>query len=177
VDISFDPAKNARNVEVHGISLARAEDFDWQGATSIEDVRRDYGEKRFKAVGLIGSRLYVLIHTPRKAEYTSSAFGRQTSESVETMRTRQKARKRRTDPDNPELIAEEWRRARPAREVLPKIYGEAMAKRLLRPRGRPKSAAPRTSISLRLPPDVLARWKATGPGWQTRMVERLSRMK
>ena len=66
MDISFDPAKNARNVEVHGNSLARAEDFDWQGATSIEDVRRDYGEKRFKAVGLIGSRLHVLIHTPRE---------------------------------------------------------------------------------------------------------------
>ena len=25
--------------------------------------------------------------------------------------------------------------------------------------------------SLRLPPDMLARWKATGPGWQTRMAE------
>ncbi|MFZ9345923.1 MAG: BrnA antitoxin family protein, partial [Burkholderiaceae bacterium] len=24
-------------------------------------------------------------------------------------------------------------------------------------------------ISLRLPPDVIERWKATGPGWQTRM--------
>jgi uncharacterized DUF497 family protein len=66
VDISFDPAKNARNIEVHGISLARAEDFAWHGATNIEDVRRDYGEKRFKAVGLIGSRLHVLIYTPRE---------------------------------------------------------------------------------------------------------------
>jgi uncharacterized protein (DUF4415 family) len=25
--------------------------------------------------------------------------------------------------------------------------------------------------------DMLARWKATGPGWQTRMAERLSRMR
>ena len=81
------------------------------------------------------------------------------------------------DPDTSEWTAEEFRRARPAREVLPEIYGEAMAKRLLRPRGRPKSEAPRTSISLRLPPDVLARWKATGPGWQTRMVQRLSRVR
>ena len=29
-------------------------------------------------------------------------------------------------------------------------------------------------IALRIPPDVLARWKAGGPGWQTRMVQRLS---
>ena len=37
-------------------------------------------------------------------------------------------------------------------------------------RGRPKSAAPNVAISLRVPPDVLDRWKSTGPGWQTRMV-------
>jgi len=93
------------------------------------------------------------------------------------MKAKRKFKKTRTDPDNPEWTEEMFRRARPAREVLPEIFGKAMAKRLLRPRGRPKSAAPRTSISLRLPPDVLARWKATGPGWQSRMVERLSRAK
>jgi len=70
-----------------------------------------------------------------------------------------------------------FRRARPARDVLPEIYGAAKARKMLRPRGRPKSDAPRTSISLRLPPEVLARWKAKGPGWQTRMVEVLSRSK
>jgi uncharacterized protein (DUF4415 family) len=31
-------------------------------------------------------------------------------------------------------------------------------------------------ISLRLPADVIAHWKATGPGWQTRMAERLSKV-
>ena len=29
-------------------------------------------------------------------------------------------------------------------------------------------------IALRIPTDVLARWRATGQGWQTRMVQRLS---
>ena len=28
-----------------------------------------------------------------------------------------------------------------------------------------------------LPADVIARWKATGPGWQTRMAERLSKVR
>jgi uncharacterized protein (DUF4415 family) len=41
--------------------------------------------------------------------------------------------------------------------------------------GRPLSANPRKLISLRLPADVIARWKSTGPGWQTRMAERLSK--
>ena len=93
------------------------------------------------------------------------------------MKTKRKTKRVRTDPDNPAWTAEDFRRARPAREVLPEIYGKAMARRLLRPKGRPKSEAPRIAISLRLPPDVLARWKAKGPGWQTRMVEVLSRSK
>jgi uncharacterized protein (DUF4415 family) len=90
-----------------------------------------------------------------------------------------KARKKAMveDPENPFWTNEQFRRARPAREVLPEIFGKAIARKMLRPRGRPKSADPRTSISLRLPQDVLARWKATGPGWQTRMVEALSRRK
>jgi uncharacterized protein (DUF4415 family) len=88
-----------------------------------------------------------------------------------------KRKKTSVDRDNPEWTVADFRRARPAREVLPRIFGASNAREMLRPRGRPKSKAPRASISLRLPQDVLARWKATGPGWQTRMVEKLSRAK
>ncbi len=42
-------------------------------------------------------------------------------------------------------------------------------------RGRPKLANPRQLLSLRLPTQVIARWKATGPGWQTRMAEALEK--
>lgn len=42
-------------------------------------------------------------------------------------------------------------------------------------RGRPRLDAPRQLLSLRLPPQVVARWKATGPGWQTRMAEALEK--
>jgi uncharacterized protein len=66
MDISFDPAKNARNVAVHGSSLAQAADFGWHEALIAEDTRRDYGERRFQALGLIGMRVYVLVHTPRE---------------------------------------------------------------------------------------------------------------
>lgn len=40
--------------------------------------------------------------------------------------------------------------------------------RLIR-RGRPKSEAPKVAINIRLSPDVLERFKASGPGWQTRI--------
>ena len=42
-------------------------------------------------------------------------------------------------------------------------------------RGRPRVASPRKLLSLRLPPEVIDRWKATGPGWQTRMAEVLTK--
>ena len=62
-------------------------------------------------------------------------------------------------------------KARPAKEVLPKLFGARTAATMLKPRGRPKSPEAKVAISLRLPPETLARWKATGPGWQTRMVD------
>jgi uncharacterized protein (DUF4415 family) len=35
--------------------------------------------------------------------------------------------------------------------------------------GRPKSDAPKESINIRLDPDVIAHYRATGAGWQTRI--------
>ena len=79
------------------------------------------------------------------------------------------------DRENPAWTKETFAHARKARDVLPEIFGATTAAKMLRPRGRPKSGKARTSISLRLPPETLARWKATGPGWQTRMAEALSK--
>ena len=43
-------------------------------------------------------------------------------------------------------------------------------------RGRPpQGAAPKEAIKLRIDPDVLAHFRATGPGWQTRINEALRR--
>ena len=44
-------------------------------------------------------------------------------------------------------------------------------------RGRPKLEKPRKLLSIRLPQDVIACWKGSGPGWQTRMAEVLERSK
>jgi uncharacterized protein (DUF4415 family) len=40
-------------------------------------------------------------------------------------------------------------------------------------RGRPKSEAPKQATSLRLDPDVLEHYRATGPGWQSRINQAL----
>jgi uncharacterized protein (DUF4415 family) len=60
-------------------------------------------------------------------------------------------------------------------EELPEMTDEMFARTIFKKAGRPRSANPKQMISLRLPPEVIARWKATGPGWQTRMAERLAR--
>ena len=60
---------------------------------------------------------------------------------------------------------------------LPEVTEQMLARAQVRKGGRPISANPRKLISLRLPADVIAKWKATGPGWQTRMAERLSKVR
>ena len=62
-------------------------------------------------------------------------------------------------------------------EDLPELTEEMLARASRSKGGRPVSANPRKQVTIRLPADVLARWKATGPGWQTRMAERLSRVR
>jgi hypothetical protein len=64
-DTSFDPAKDERNVAERGISFAAAEAFEWNTALIAEDLRRDYGERRFLALGLIAGRLHAMVFTPR----------------------------------------------------------------------------------------------------------------
>lgn len=59
---------------------------------------------------------------------------------------------------------------------LPALTERMLAEGVVKKGGRPRSANPRQLISLRLPADVIERWRATGPGWQTRMAARLSRV-
>ena len=58
---------------------------------------------------------------------------------------------------------------------LPELSEQALSRAVVNKGGRPRSANPRKLISIRLPVDVIERWKATGPGWQTRIAERLSK--
>lgn len=59
----FDPAKDRENVRRHGISLARYVDLDV--LAFLVDGRRDFGEERFRAWGLIDGASYCLAYTLR----------------------------------------------------------------------------------------------------------------
>lgn len=60
-------------------------------------------------------------------------------------------------------------------EELPELTDEMLARGKVNRGGRPRSASPKRLISIRLPEEVIRRWRDTGPGWQTRMAEKLAR--
>ena len=60
---------------------------------------------------------------------------------------------------------------------LPELTEQALSRAVVNKGGRPRSTNPRKLISIRLPTDVIERWKATGPGWQTRIAARLSKVR
>ena len=70
-----------------------------------------------------------------------------------------------SDPDAPEASDDQLAQARPFTEVFPAL-AEAMRKNA---GGRPKAENPKVVVSPRLDQEVVARFKASGPGWQTRM--------
>jgi uncharacterized DUF497 family protein len=65
VEIAFDPAKDEINRAKHGVSLALAADMDLSLAVIVADLRLDYREDRYQALGPIAGRLHLLAFTMR----------------------------------------------------------------------------------------------------------------
>ena len=64
-----------------------------------------------------------------------------------------------TDPDDaPDLSAPEWRKVLDATPLT---------------RGRPKSAQPKVSTTIRLDADIIEHFRTGGPGWQSRINQAL----
>ncbi len=61
-------------------------------------------------------------------------------------------------------------------EELPELTEDMLARGKVNKGGRPRSDNPKRLISIRLTDDVIARWRSTGPGWQTRMAEKLTKL-
>jgi len=72
-----------------------------------------------------------------------------------------------SDPDAPEATDEQLAQARPFTEAFP-VLAET-----LRKAGRPRAEQPKLAVSIRLDQDVVERFKAAGPGWQSRMNDAL----
>jgi len=68
MEITFDPAKDAANIERRGLSLTLAGDIDWGFAYEWQDERKDYAEVRMVALAPIGDRLFCVAYVDRPAD-------------------------------------------------------------------------------------------------------------
>lgn len=64
MDIEFDPAKDAINIDKHGLSLAEFAGFDAEPVI-VADDRHDYGEERLRAFGRIDGCGHMIAFTMR----------------------------------------------------------------------------------------------------------------
>jgi uncharacterized protein (DUF4415 family) len=64
-----------------------------------------------------------------------------------------------TDPDEAPELTDDW-------FAKADLY---QGEKLVRRSGRPQMAAPKEAVNIRLDPDVLAHFRGTGPGWQSRI--------
>ncbi|QCI67735.1 hypothetical protein E8M01_28045 [Phreatobacter stygius] len=69
-----------------------------------------------------------------------------------------------SDPDAPEATDQQLRKAKPFAAAFPDLMNS-----IKRARGRPKLAAPKEAVTLRLDPAVVSAFRATGGEWRANM--------
>jgi len=66
IKVTFDPAKRAKTIAERGLDFADAEQVFLGNHITIPEDRKDYGERRFITIGLLASRMVVLVWTARQ---------------------------------------------------------------------------------------------------------------
>jgi uncharacterized DUF497 family protein len=66
MQFEWDDRKAAANLAKHGVDFASIERFEILTALVEIDDRKDYGETRFAALGLLGEDIVVVIYTERE---------------------------------------------------------------------------------------------------------------
>lgn len=77
------------------------------------------------------------------------------------------------DAENPEWTPADFQNARAAKDVLPSALYASLVKR--RGERGPQKAPRKLPVTIRVDPDTLERYRATGRGWQSRMNDVLRR--
>jgi uncharacterized protein len=76
MDVEFDSEKDEINRLKHGVPLALGVEVLSSRVGQIIDDRRDYGEARFNAFGLVNGRLFVCTYTMRDQTYRLISVGK-----------------------------------------------------------------------------------------------------
>ena len=80
--ITFNLNKNDDNIRERQLSFEEVSKLDWVSAVILEDVRKDYGERRFRVFWYICERLYAVVFTPREDAVHVISFGKANSREV-----------------------------------------------------------------------------------------------
>ena len=57
--VEFDLTKNLHNIRTRGLSFDLVVHLDWETALAFEDTRKDYGERRFRVLGMISTGCFM----------------------------------------------------------------------------------------------------------------------
>jgi uncharacterized protein len=139
-----------------GLDFAEAELVFEGRTTTLPDERRNYGEPRFITAGWLRDRFVVVVWTPRDG-------GRRIISMSTGMPTKKNPIESRwVDPDDAPHLDREWFESAEIRE----------GDRLVCPArvvGQSKKETEKEAVSIPIDADVLAYFRATGPGWQSQI--------
>ncbi len=62
----WDERKSERNRHLRGFGFELVREFDFSAALIVPDMRKDYGEARYRAIGRIDGVPYMVVFTPRE---------------------------------------------------------------------------------------------------------------
>ncbi|MEM9050281.1 MAG: BrnT family toxin [Pseudomonadota bacterium] len=66
MNFEWDTDKASDNQQRHGVAFDAAKEFDFKSALTVKDTRYDYGETRWRSLGMVGARLHVIVYTLRE---------------------------------------------------------------------------------------------------------------
>lgn len=170
--IVWDEPKRIANLEKHGLDFADLSETFFDNALVIPS---HHASKRWGAVGVSIRGVIVVVFARLGREGVSiSACGPRAGMKGNSMPNTKKAGYSKKDlrdvSDNPELTKADFARAKPFSEVFPDL-----AASIRKGRG-PNKSPTKKLVSLRLSPEVIEHFKATGSGWQSRIDETLRKV-
>lgn len=152
VYVGIDVSKSRLDVFLHPIGLSRSVTNDEPGLQQLARLLRKHGPELIvlEATGSYHRRAHRHLHDADEARIQKMIA---------------------SDPDAPEVTDAQMAEAKPFTDAFPAL-AEKMRKNV---GGRHRSANPKVPVSIRLDQELVAKLKATGPGWQSRVNEMLRR--
>ena len=82
MEFDWDEPKRVANLEKHGLDFADVAALAWETARVLVDDRRDYGEVRYRAVGLYKGRPHFVAFAIRGQKIRLISFRRANDKEV-----------------------------------------------------------------------------------------------